>query len=163
MTRQYYGHNKLSEKENRMSRKFLIMMRWGFLTMACLLFSALLSACDGAQRVNFEKAQVETQATGTATITKDNLGTTAAEIKISDLKAPHEISQDKKYYTLWAEDETGSFANLGNIKLKDDRSGKLWAATKFDKLRFIITAEKSSNADQPSETAILQTDMFSVE
>ncbi len=146
-----------------MSGKFQAIMRWGFLTMAFFVFAFALSACTAGQKVDFEKAQVETQASGTATITKDNLGTTAAEIKISDLKAPHEVAQDTKYYVLWAEDETGSYANLGKLRLEDDRSGRLWAATKFDKLRLLITAEKSTNADAPSEATILKTEMFSVE
>jgi hypothetical protein len=77
------------------------------------------------------------------------------KVEVKHMAPPDKIFEGSTAYVVWLKAENGSFQNVGTLKVDKDLNGKLETRTPFRTFDVLVTAEKESTVNTPSEHHVM--------
>jgi len=134
-------------------------MKKKLLVMAVLILSSMsLAGC--ATKVAVTPSATLPAAAGETKLTRDANGNTVVNLKVRHFAPVQNLQPPKSTYVVWVETPDRQLMNLGQLRIGQDREGKLTATTPFKTFRLLISAEDFPTVKQPSNQVVLVTDIL---
>jgi len=110
---------------------------------------------SGATKIDFAGTEMMPSAKGQAKV-ESKKGYLEIEVEFDSIKAPTTFGTEYLTYVLWAISPEGRAANLGEILVGSNHSGKLDVTTDLQAFALIVTAEPYYAVHQPSNAVVLE-------
>ncbi|UFS72120.1 hypothetical protein LPW11_07995 [Geomonas sp. RF6] len=130
------------------------MKRKALLAAAVFLFAGV-SGC--AHKTEVQSSTALPAALGEAQTSLDDNGNTRVRLVLNHVAPPQNLQPPKNTYVVWVETPDKQMYNLGQLKIDEDRNGKLTGITPLKVFRLVVTAEDYGTAQTPSSQVVLTT------
>lgn len=115
----------------------------------------LLTSCSSTK--TFPISNTLPAAEITAKIKQDKNKNYFIEIKAKNMASSDRLNPPKKNYSVWLVTENNETKNIGQLIIKNGKTGTLKAITPFNVSEIFITAEDQENLSQPNGIEITRT------
>ena len=124
--------------------------------MAMVLAVGLWAGC--ATTAEMTPTRVNPAAVGTIELDRGGDGeNNSLVIEVQHMAPPQRLDDDLTTYVVWLRSPgQKEWANAGQLKLGDDRTGRLALPTPFEALDVLVTAEPGATVQTPGSTVVLQ-------
>jgi len=131
---------------------------------------ALLAGCSSLpslmgvnkQRVDLQNSSISPAAQGKVTINTDRNDNVNISLKVEHLAPPENLEPPRLAYVVWAQTPDGKNFNLGQLQVNTDREAELYTTTSLQNFRLIVTAEKQSTTETPSDEVVLASQLLNL-
>lgn len=132
--------------------------RIGTLLASMLLVSGLaLVGCSSASVYQMDSGERTAGAEGELNVDRDKNGNHVVNLKVAHLPMPSRLEDGMATYVVWVAPAEGQTPyNVGQIRLRDDRSGELNFTTPFRSFNMMVTAEVDGQVMSPSNQVVLR-------
>jgi hypothetical protein len=118
---------------------------------------ALAVGCGSGQKVALQASDAVPAATGEVHAEAAN-GNTKVDVEVEHLAPPSKIAAGANVYVVWAVRDAKDAApqNLGQLKVDDDRKGKLSTLTPLAHFDVIVTPEADAVVGKPTNAPVMR-------
>lgn len=132
------------------------------LMMVVLALGLVLSACSGANEYQMESGARTAGAEGKVAVSSDENGNRVVALSVAHLPRPGQLEESMATFVVWISPEGTNYNyNMGQLRLKDDRTGALSFTTPFPSFSMVVTAESHSTVLSPSDQVVLRREVGS--
>ena len=127
------------------------------LISAILVVGMALVGCSSTSVYQMDSGERTAGADGQLNVDQDRNGNQVVNLKVAHLPMPSRLEDGMATYVVWVyPSETQTPYNVGQIRLRDDRSGELNFTTPFRSFNMVVTAEVDGQVMAPSNQVVLR-------
>lgn len=116
-----------------------------------LTAATMLAGCSRATVAPMAHSDQFPAAVGEVKVDQEKNGNSAVKVEVKHLAPTTELKNDTQTYVVWAQDPNGgSPANLGALRVNENREGTLQATTPLKQFDLFITAEPQATVTAPT-------------
>lgn len=132
--------------------------RMGTLLISALLVVGLaLVGCSSTTVYQMDAGERTAGADGQLNVDRDRNGNHLVNLKVAHLPMPSRLADGMATYVVWVyPTDSQTPYNMGQIRLRDDRSGELNFTTPFRTFNMVVTAEVDGQVMSPSNQVVLR-------
>lgn len=115
------------------------------------------SGCSSTAVYQMDSGERTAGAEGQVSVDRDRNGNQVVNLRVAHLPMPSRLEEGMSTYVVWVfPNDSRTAYNVGQMRLRDDRTAEINFTTPFRTFNMVVTAEVDSQVMSPSNQVVLR-------